>query len=540
MIQTAVNWLKKQSLIQQGLRCGRDRKQADENPMAYFFECSHLVRAAVFAFAIFATARVALWHSTGSLSEVTMVSMLLWGIGVLFLALLAREVWHSNKLLILIVGCFVANFLINKALFVVLDSPGGFDLGIPTDLFVPAVLGPMLATILISSQAGVFLVLLLTVSNSVFIEGHDSLLVSSLLTGFAGVYFTRHIRRRSNLLAAGAGVGLVGLGCTILQGGIGQLSMAMFLINGLWAVFLGIIGVFVVGAVLPVLEWLFDRITDISWLELTDLNHPLLKRLTMEAPGTYHHCLMVGHLAEAAARVVDANPTMCRVLAYFHDIGKLTKPNYFIENVPVDENPHEDLSPSMSALIIIAHVKEGIDRVLKYGLPKPIVDTIQQHHGTSLVYYFYRKALQQQEDARIGSEILKLRKQDAPEVKEESFRYPGPIPQFRECAIVGLADAIESGSRNLSHPTPQSIETLVNEIINKRIEERQLDDSQLTLQEIRKLAESFIFSVKNMLHTRIAYPSAKEKSEQQEKENGRSSQSPRSLPLVDLPTPKTS
>jgi hypothetical protein len=262
----------------------------------------------------------------------------------------------------------------------------------------------------------------------------------------------------------------------------------------------------VVGGTLPILEHLFQITTDISWLEASDLNHPLLRRMTIESPGTYHHSLVVANLAEAAAEAIGANATLCRVCAYFHDVGKLVKPEYFTENMNFERNPHDDLAPTMSALIIIAHVKEGIDLALKHKLNQRIIDIIQEHHGTSLVYYFFQRALQQQEDARAGGKIMNMREEDVPEVGEESFRYSGPKPQTKESAIVSLADIVESASRSLEKPTPQKIEQLVDELIEERIADRQLDECDLTLGELKIIAERFRFTLMTMLHSRIAYP----------------------------------
>src|SRR5438034_826556 len=213
--------------------------------------------------------------------------------------------------------------------------------------------------------------------------------------------------------------------------------------------------------------------------------------MTIEAPGTYHHSLVVANLAEAAAEAIGANATLCRVCSYFHDVGKLIKPEYFTENMSFERNPHDDLAPTMSTLIIIAHVKEGVDLALKYKLHQRIIDIIQEHHGTSLVYYFYQRALQQYEDARAGGKIMKLREDDIPDVREESFRYSGPKPQTRESAVVSLADMVESASRSLEKPTPQKIESLVNELIEERIIDRQLDECDLTLAELKVIAERF-------------------------------------------------
>ena len=262
----------------------------------------------------------------------------------------------------------------------------------------------------------------------------------------------------------------------------------------------------VVSGLLPVLEAFFGLTTDISWLEMADLNHPLLKRLSLEAPGTYHHSLAVANLAEAAAEKVGANPTVCRVAAYFHDIGKLVKPEYFSENMHLGENPHDDLTPTMSALIIIAHVKEGIDLALKHKLNPALLQAIREHHGTSLVSYFYQRALHQQRDAELGGKIMNLRSEDMPQVSETNFRYPGPKPSSKESTILSLADSIESASRSLERPTPQKIQELVDDLIADRLHDGQLDDAPLTLAELRDIGASFKFSLQSMLHSRVAYP----------------------------------
>jgi putative nucleotidyltransferase with HDIG domain len=228
--------------------------------------------------------------------------------------------------------------------------------------------------------------------------------------------------------------------------------------------------------------------------------------MTIEAPGTYHHSLVVANLAEAAAEAIGANATLCRVCSYFHDVGKLVKPEYFTENMSFERNPHDDLAPTMSALIIMSHVKEGVDLALKHKLNQPVIDIIQEHHGSSLIAYFYQRALQQQEDARAGGKIMNIREEDIPEVREDSFRYPGPKPQTKESAIVSLADVVEGASRSLEKPTPQKVEQLVQELIEERIADGQLDECDLTLGDLQKIRDRFRFTLMTMLHTRIAYP----------------------------------
>jgi putative nucleotidyltransferase with HDIG domain len=272
----------------------------------------------------------------------------------------------------------------------------------------------------------------------------------------------------------------------------------------------GIFTAMLVGGMLPVLEALFRVTTTISWIELADMNHPLLRRLTLEAPGTYHHSLMVANLSEAAAEAVGANATICRVCSYFHDIGKLVKPEYCIENITSEDNPHDDLTPSMSALVVMAHVKDGVDLACRHKLNREIIDVIQQHHGTSLVYYFYRRALELQEEAKKAVAEGRLPATDVPEVNPSSFRYPGPKPSFRESAIISLADAVESASRTLSKPTPQKIEALVDEIIRGRLRDGQLNECDLTVRELNLVRESFTKTLRTSLHRRVPYPEDKD------------------------------
>ena len=381
-------------------------------------------------------------------------------------------------------------------------------------LLAPYAFAPLVLSVLLGRNHGLYAAFFVSFWSSVlFVKIDAPLLVISLLSGFTAVYLTLQVRRRGKLIRAGLGVG-VGIWLSSLCFGLITINLfpptdndwAMIGIQSALALGNGIVTAMIVGGALPLLEHLFQVTTDISWLELSDLNHPLLRRMTIEAPGTYHHSLVVANLAESAAEAIGANATMCRVCAYFHDVGKLVKPQYFTENMSFERNPHDDLAPSMSALIIIAHVKEGVDLSLNHKLNQRIVDIIQEHHGTSLVYYFYQRAIQQQEDARAGGKIMNIREEDIPEVQEESFRYPGPKPQTKESAIVSLADIVESASRSLEKPTPQKVEQLVNELIEERIADGQLDECDLTLGNLRVIAERFRFTLMTMLHTRIAYP----------------------------------
>src|SRR5436305_1126797 len=381
-------------------------------------------------------------------------------------------------------------------------------------LLAPYAFAPLVLSVLLGRNHGLYAAFFVSFWSSVLFGKIDApLLVISLISGFTAVYLTLQVRRRSRLIRAGVGVG-VAIWLSSLSFGMIAINLfppmdndwGMIGLQSALALGNGIITAMIVGGALPMLEHLFQITTDVSWLELSDLNHPLLRRMTIEAPGTYHHSLVVANLAEAAGEKIGANATMCRVCAYFHDVGKLVKPQYFTENMSFERNPHDDLAPTMSALIIIAHVKEGVDLALKNKLNQRIIDIIQEHHGTSLVYYFYQRAIQQQEDARAGGKIMNIREEDIPEVQEESFRYGGPKPQTKESAIVSLADIVESASRSLEKPTPQKGEQLVNELIEERIADGQLDECALTLGELRVIAERFRFTLMTMLHTRIAYP----------------------------------
>jgi putative nucleotidyltransferase with HDIG domain len=263
----------------------------------------------------------------------------------------------------------------------------------------------------------------------------------------------------------------------------------------------GLANIIIVSAVMPLLEAAFKLTTDMKLLELSDQNHPLLRQLVVRAPGTYHHSLIVGNLAEEAAEAVKANPLLIRVGAYFHDVGKIVKPEYFIENQG-QLNRHDKLSPSMSALILISHVKEGLEMARSHKLPKEICDLICQHHGTSLIRYFFEKAKEQEAE---GSDI-----------HEEVYRYPGPRPQTREAGILLLADMVEAASRSQADPSPARLAGLVERLVQMAFTDGQLDDCDLTLRHLSQIREAFLRVLAGIYHHRIIYP---EKSSSERKGN---------------------
>ncbi len=375
-------------------------------------------------------------------------------------------------------------------------------------LLTPFVLVPMVNSILLGRRAGMFSMVFAALIGSLMVP-KDLIPVyfaMMLLGGLTCIYLTKSVRRRGAVLRAGfyAGIAIliVGILFDLVKIPESHVDWKQTLAAGGGAIGMSLLVSMVVSGVLPVLETSFGVTTDISWLESSDLNHKLLKRMQLEAPGTFHHSLVVASLAESAAESVGANAIMCRVCSYFHDIGKMKKPEYFIENQG-EENPHDQLTPTMSALIIIAHVKDGVDMAMKFKLNPVIIDVIREHHGDSVVAYFYHKAQEQQKDQlESGQESH----EDFPEIDEKSFRYPGPKPRSKESGIISLADAVESASRTIHKPSPAKISALVNDIVTKRILEGQLDESGLTLNELSRVKESFSSTLRSMMHSRIDYP----------------------------------
>jgi cyclic-di-AMP phosphodiesterase PgpH len=510
------DFFKRGRLVRRGLASRKTRRRRTRNELLRSLEYSPLIKTLIFAAFI---AGLAFLIFSGQQPEPTKNFI----IALLFFATALTQLWinqpqtfSQSSRILLVYGIIFLQLAVTKLILVLCNS-GSFKFLTPEvgPLIAPYAFAPLVLSVLLGRIHGLYAAVFVSLWGSILFGRIDApLLVCGLISGFTAVYLTLQVRRRSRLIRAGFGVGLAIWLLALTFGLIGPINLfppmandwAMIGLQSAYAVGNGIITAMLVGGALPILEHLFQITTDISWLEASDLNHPLLRRMTIEAPGTYHHSLVVANLAEAAAEGIGANATLCRVCSYFHDIGKLVKPEYFTENMSLERNPHDDLAPTMSALIILAHVKEGVDLALKHKLNKQIIDIIQEHHGTSLVYYFYQRAIQQQDDAREGGKIMNIREDDIPEVREESFRYSGPKPQTKESAIVSLADMVESASRSLEKPTPQKIEQLVNELIEERIADRQLDDCDLTLGELTVIAERFRFTLMTMLHSRIAYP----------------------------------
>lgn len=361
---------------------------------------------------------------------------------------------------------------------------------------IPITIGAMLLTIFFDSRVGFVGTIVLGILIGCLRGNEFNISVISIFAGTVSILSVSRIKNRrwlmnSIFLVIGAYI----FSITIME----MLRYTPFSkIVEFWGygVINGLISPLLVYGLLVLFEYFFDIVTDMRLLELSDLNSPLLKKLSIEAPGTYHHSLMVGNLAEAAAEGIGANSLLARVGAYYHDIGKMEKREYFIENQMKMKNPHEKLSPSMSCLILINHVKKGLELAKKYKLPKEIRDFIGEHHGTNLISYFYNKALE---------------KSDGEEIDESNFRYPGPRPKTKETGIVMLADTIEAAGRTLKDPSASRIRGMVISIVHERFRESELDDCPLTLRDLTKIIDSFDTILLGRFHSRIEYPDQEEK-----------------------------
>lgn len=362
---------------------------------------------------------------------------------------------------------------------------------------IPMAAGSMLISILFNSRLGVLATIIMSIFVGIIAGQQDiSFMIVAMVGGLVGVYSVSKVDQGWDLAKGGL---LIGGANVLVIVATGLLAYDSTLLLILWGTFYGLLngllsGVLAIG-ILPYLETLFGITSSIRLLELANPNHPLLKRLLLEAPGTYHHSILVGNLAEAAAEAVGGHPLLVRVGAYYHDIGKLKRPYFFSENQFSPDNPHDKIAPSLSALIITSHTKDGVELGRQYRLPEMVLDIINQHHGTGLVTYFYQKALEQdQYDS----------------VQELTYRYEGPKPQTKDAALVLLADTVEAAVRSLQKPTPGRIEGLVRRLIKERLNDGQLEECDLTFKDVNLITESFLRILNGMHHTRIEYPDVKE------------------------------
>ncbi len=348
----------------------------------------------------------------------------------------------------------------------------------------------MLVAALINAQVSVIIAALLAIVLSLMLNGELRFAVNAFMTAIVGILGVADIRDRTDLARAVGLLGVAGVTLVWVTGGLTDESYFNMRMGTVWAGLIVPIGagaVFLIGTV-P-LEKLFGLTTHLSLLELADTNKPLLRRLVMEAPGTYTHSMAVGHLAESAAEAIGADSLLARVASYYHDIGKIRRPHFFVENQNI-ENVHDRINPTLSALVITSHIKDGVEIAREYKLPKMVTDIINQHHGTSLVQYFYEQA---------------MGVQDSTGGLESQFRYNGPKPKSKEAALIMLADSVEAASRAMSKPTRATIELVVNKVVAEKLRDGQLDESDLTFKEVSKITDAFITALTGTLHARIDY-----------------------------------
>ena len=366
---------------------------------------------------------------------------------------------------------------------------------------IPVAAGAMIVRLFLNSETSLVFAAVVSILAGVLLD--NSLLFSTYF--FVGSVVAagevRYCMQRTTIIKAGLFVGFINM---LLLLAFGLLMESPSLRNTLIGLPFGLIGGIITSVIVtgltPILEVAFGYTTNIKLLELSRMDHPLLKALALQAPGTYHHSMVIGSLVESAAESINANPLLARVSAFYHDIGKMKKPQYFVENQMGRENKHERLNPSMSALILISHVKEGIELAKEYRLGEDITHAIREHHGNSLITYFYRKA-KEMEDPEVH------------EVMEEDFRYPGQKPQTKEAGLVMLADAVEATCKSIPNPTPAKVKGTVQKIINKIFTDGQLDECELTLRDLNEIASSFNRVLNGIFHQRIVYPEPVHKTE---------------------------
>ena len=360
--------------------------------------------------------------------------------------------------------------------------------------WMPVALASPLLVLLVSVRVGFLGGLVMTLLAAPLVKFQPDLILVSLVSSIAAAFASYQLRRRIQFLRLGAAAGLASFAVFFLY----RIFLEEPMLESLQASATGLVTGFLITMplcflLLPILEWMFDLTTDITLLELSDLNHPLLKKMVLEAPGTYHHSLVVSTLAESACEAIGANALLARVGCYLHDIGKMARADFFTENqVGKFPSRHEKLTPAMSRLIIMNHVKDGMEIGRQYKLKARILQFIPEHQGTGVIYYFYRKAL---DHAGAGEKV-----------NMDDYRYSGPKPQSRETAVSMLADSTEAASRSLKDPSPESIRQLARKIINDKFIDGQLEECDLTLRDLHNIQESFVRNLMAIFHTRIQYP----------------------------------
>ena len=400
------------------------------------------------------------------------------------------EIYNKNQNLIL----FSSLFFLIIALSYIFVLRFNFS-----EYLIPFTVGAMVITVLFDGKIAINASIILSILVGFVIGGKLDFSIVGLFTSMAAIYSVRQLRTRAQLFIATLFIILSGSIIIIGIGLIKKLQWSIIGDNLINMLISGLLAPLITYGISTFYEVVFRATSDLTLLELTDFNHPLLKKLSQEANGTFNHCIVVGNLAESCANAIGANPLLARVGAYYHDIGKLSRPEYFVENQYGGDNPHDELSPSLSSKIIIGHVKDGIKLAKEYRLPPAIANFIPMHHGTSKIDFFYNKALE-------------IFENDFSKINEDDFKYPGPKPNTKETGLLMICEAVEAAVRSLKNPTLTKIESMADKIIQKRLQEGQLDNCPLTISDLNKIKGNVkgkygMMSVfKGIYHLRIEYP----------------------------------
>ncbi|MFW5979113.1 MAG: HD family phosphohydrolase [Halanaerobium sp.] len=397
-----------------------------------------------------------------------------------------KDVWQDNSKLLLI-ELLILTVVFFAKILTLFQNPF-------VNFMVPTAMASILLTVLIGSDTALITTLFISLLVAPIYDMNFNIVLTSFLAGLIGIFSVSRVKERGDIIRAGLNVSLI---LVFLIGGLSLMQQNQDWSYLIWSIAGGIANGLIVGVLanglLPYLEDLFDMTSSVKLLELSNPSQPILKRMLVEAPGTYHHSVIVGNLAETAAEDVGADSLLARAAAYYHDIGKLKRPYFFSDNQFGGENPHDKTSPNLSALIIKSHVKDGVEMAEENGLPAKIIDIIKQHHGTNLISYFYQQALQDN-------------KHD--DIEKKDFRYDGPKPQSKEAAIIMLADITEAAirSKNFNKNNHDRIEGFVRGLVKDKLIENQLDQSNLTLSDLDTIVKSFVKVLTGIYHQRVEYP----------------------------------
>ncbi len=430
------------------------------------------------------------------LASVALFAVLVLGAG-LYLAFYEEPAWMRFRDLVMIATLIGITVLTTRLVVLLMRDVSPYLLPLPAMV--------MLATLLLNPRIGLLVAVTATITTSLLGLSGGTFIVAALLVDLIAIVAVSRIRERAHLFYAG---GVVTLAAGVVAFGAGLAStsnLADALVTGGYGLIGGLVAAILTYGLLPFFETVFRITTDVRLLELAKPTHPLLKRLMFNAPGSYNHSILTGNLAEAAAEEIGANALLARVGAYYHDVGKVKRPMFFVENQPRGENPHDNASPTLSKLVITAHVKDGVELAKEHKLPPEVVRIIAQHHGTSVVRYFFHKA-----------------SEGGADVPEDEFRYGGEPPESAEAALVMLADAAEAAVRSIPKPTVQRIEQTVRRVVRDKLEDGQLDRCALTLADLRVVTSTYVQMLTGVYHSRIEYPDLPEQSKPTRKSVGKS------------------